>query len=282
VRQPFHRHLTRSLFPGLAYYAFLLLLAIPFVLPLLWMISTAFKPAEMVYLSPPQWFPDPVTLENFREAWSLLDFPRFFCNSLWVTGLTMLGTLLSSSLVGYAFATLPARGKHFLFQLLLATVMVPLSATLIPLFVLFSKLGWVNTYLPLIVPHWFANAFYVFLFRQFFRSLPRELFESAELDGCNPLMAYRWIAIPLSRPALATVAVFSFITSWNDFLGPLVYLSTNAKFTVSLGLSLFQGIYYVQLHYLMPMSLLALLPVLVLFLLAQRHFVQGIVTTGFK
>lgn len=272
----------RRVLPGVSYYALLAALALPFLLPLLWMLSTAFKPAEMVYVSLPQWLPQPVTLDNFREAWGLLDFPRFIANSLWVTGLTVLGTLLSSSLVGYAFATLPGRGKQFLFNLLLATVMVPASVTLIPLFVLFSKLGWVNTYLPLVVPHFFANAFYVFLFRQFFRSLPGELFESAELDGCNPWMAYRRIALPLSRPALATVAVFAFIGAWNDFLGPLVYLSTTQKYTVSLGLSLFQGLFWTQLHYLMPMSLLALLPVLILFLMAQRYFVQGIVTTGFK
>lgn len=272
----------RLVLPEVLYYAVLVGLALPFLLPLLWMLSTAFKPAEMVYASPPQWIPRPVTLDNFREAWGLLDFPQFIANSLWVTGLTVLGTLLSSSLVGYAFATLPGRGKQFLFNLLLATVMVPASVTLIPLFVLFSKLGWINTYLPLVVPHFFANAFYVFLFRQFFRALPAELFESAELDGCNPWMAYWRIALPLSRPALATVAVFSFIGAWNDFLGPLVYLSTNDKFTVSLGLSLFQGLFWTQLHYLMPMSLVALLPVLVLFLLAQRYFVQGIATTGFK
>jgi multiple sugar transport system permease protein len=160
--------------------------------------------------------------------------------------------------------------------------MVPASVTLIPVFVLFSKLGWVNTYLPLIVPHFFANAFYVFLFRQFFRSLPWELFESAELDGCNPLMAYWKIALPLSRPALATVAVFAFIATWNDFMGPLVYLSTTDRFTLSLGLSLFHGLFYTQLQYLMPMSLVALLPVLLLFFIAQRYFVQGIVTTGLK
>ena len=272
----------RLVLPEVLYYAVLVGLALPFLLPLLWMLSTAFKPAEMVYASPPQWIPRPVTLDNFREAWGLLDFPQFIANSLWVTGLTVLGTLLSSSLVGYAFATLPGRGKQFLFNLLLATVMVPASVTLIPLFVLFSKLGWINTYLPLVVPHFFANAFYVFLFRQLFRALPAELFESAELDGCNPWMAYWRIALPLSRPALATVAVFSFIGAWNDFLGPLVYLSTNDKFTVSLGLSLFQGLFWTQLHYLMPMSLVALLPVLVLFLLAQRYFVQGIATTGFK
>ena len=276
-----HRALRWAASKG-ASYVILSLVAIPFLLPFLWMVSTALKPASMVYASPPQWIPQPLTLENFRQAWVLLDFPRFFWNSLWVTALTMLGTILSSSLVGYAFATLPARGRGLLFKLLLATIMIPASVTLIPLFVLFSRLGWVNTYLPLIVPHFFANAFYVFLFRQFFRSLPVELFESAELDGCNPLMAYWRIALPLSRPALATVAVFSFVGAWNDFLGPLVYLNTNDKFTLSLGLSLFQGIYYTQLHYLMPMSLVALLPVLILYFFAQRYFVQGIVTTGFK
>jgi multiple sugar transport system permease protein len=197
-----------------------------------------------------------------------------------VTGLTMLGTMVSSSVVGYAFATLPGRGKNILFGMLLATIMVPAPVTLIPLFILFSKLGWVNSYLPLVVPHFFANAFYVFLFRQFFLSLPPDLFESAELDGCNPLTAYWYIALPLSRPALAVVGVFAFIGAWNDFLGPLIYLSTNDKFTLSLGLSLFQGLYYTQLQYLMPMSLVALLPVLVIYFAAQRYFVQGIVTTG--
>lgn len=272
----------RGLLPGALYYVVLIALAVPFLLPFLWMVSTAFKPAGMVYTSPPEWIPRPVTLHNFREAWKLLDFPRFIRNSLWIAGLTTLGTVLSSSVVGFAFATLPGRGKRFLFNLMLATVMIPSTVTLIPLFVLFSRLGWVNTYLPLIVPAFFANAFYVFLFRQFFRSLPAELFESAELDGCNPFMAYWRIALPLSRPALATVSVFAFVSAWNDFLGPLVYLSSNDKYTLSLGLALFQGTHYAQLHYLMPISLLALLPVLLLFVIAQRYFVQGIVTTGFK
>ena len=265
---------------GGVYYLALAVLAIPFLLPLLWMASTALKPAGLIYANPPRWIPDPLTLENFQEAWKLLDFPRFIANSLVVTGLTMLGTMASSSLVGYAFATLPGRGKNILFGILLATIMVPASVTLIPVFILFSKLGWVNSYLPLVLPHFFANAFYVFLFRQFFHSLPPDLFESAELDGCNPLTAYWYIALPLSRPALAVVGVFAFIGAWNDFLGPLIYLSTNDKFTLSLGLSLFQGLYYTQLQYLMPMSLVALLPVLVIYFAAQRYFVQGIVTTG--
>jgi ABC-type glycerol-3-phosphate transport system permease component len=246
------------------------------------MISTAIKSPEMIYLSPPQWIPRPATGDNFVKAWRLLDFPRFFRNTLWVTSLTVLGTVLSSSLVGFAFATLPARGRRPLFVLMLATIMIPVTVTLVPLFLLFSRLGWVNSYLPLVVPHFFANAFYVFLFRQFFRSLPSELFESAELDGCNPFMAYCRVALPLAHPALATAAVFAFMGAWNDFLGPLVFLNSSEKFTLSLGLALFQGTHYTQLHYLMPMSLVALLPALALFLVAQRYFVQGIVATGFK
>lgn len=261
------------------YYALLFLLALPFLAPLLWMVSTSFMSAEQIYSNALQLLPQPLTLDNFRRAWSLLDFPRFIRNSLLVTAFSMLGTLLSSSLVGYSFATLPGRGKNLLFALLLATVMVPPTVTLIPMFILFSQLGWVNTYLPLIVPHFFANAFYVFLFRQFYRSLPPHLFESAEIDGCNPLQAYWWIAWPLSRPILVTVAVFSFIASWNDFLEPLIYLSSTDKFTLSVGLSLFHGLFYTQLEYLMPMSLVALLPVLLLFFVAQRYLVQGIVTT---
>ncbi len=274
--------LSQATTPIWLYYLLLSLLAIPFLLPLAWTISTAFKPAEQIYTDLMTWIPSPPTFANFQEAWQLLDFPRFIANSLLVTVVSMVGTLFSSSLVGYAFATLNGRGKQFLFILLLSTIMIPTTVTLVPLFILFSRLDWINSYLPLIVPQFFANAFYVFLFRQFYRSLPLSLFESAALDGCNPLQAYIRIALPLSRPALATVAIFSFIGSWNDFLGPLIYLNTTSKFTLSLGLSLFQGLYYTQFQYLMPMTLVALLPVLLLFLFAQQYLIDGIVTTEFE
>jgi multiple sugar transport system permease protein len=254
----------------------LLLAGLPFALPLLWLVSTAFKTPAAIYHSPPQWLPQPPTLQNFSGAWGLLDFPRFFANSLLITALSMLAALFTSSLVGFAFAVIPARGKPLLFAMLLSTIMIPASVTLIPLFILYSRLGWIDTYLPLLIPQLGANAFYVFLFRQFYRSLPEELFESAELDGCNPWQSYWRIALPLSRPALATVAVFAFLGAWNDFQGPLVYLNSPQKFTLALGLSFFQGLYYTQIHYLMAMAMLALLPVLLLFLVAQRHFMQGI------
>lgn len=251
-------------------------LSLPFFLPFLWMVATAFKPVAQIYSHPLRLLPNPATLANFQQGWRLLDFPQFLGNSLWVTAWTLLGTLLSSSLVGFAFATLPARGSKLCFALLLTTMLIPPTVTLIPHFVLFRQMGWINTHLPLIVPHFLANPFYVFLFRQFFLKLPDALFESAELDGAHPLAAYWHIALPLAQPALLTVAGFAFIGSWNDLLNPLIYLSTTSKFTLSLGLALFQGLYYTQLEYLIPMSLVGLLPVVAIVLITQQGLVQGI------
>lgn len=271
--------LTANRWKRIGYYVLLVGITAPFLLPLWWMIATAFKPAAYVYVTPPRWLPIPFTWDNLTQSWGMLDFARFVRNSLWVTGLSVIGTTSSSALVGYAFAVLPARGREAWFRLVLGTIMVPTAVTLIPRYILFSKLGWVDSYLPLIVPTLFGNAFYIFMFRQFFRGLSAELFDAAELDGCNPLTTFWHIALPLSRPAWITVAAFSLIAAWNDFLDPLIYLHTTSKYTVPLGLALFQGMYYTQLHLLMPMSLVALLPVILLFALAQRHLVRGITTS---
>lgn len=256
------------------------LVVLPFALPLAWLVLAAFRPAAELVRVPVTWLPERLTLENFTEAWQLLDFGRFLLNSAVVSGLTIVGTVASSSLVGYAFAVLTGRGKGVLFALLLSTVMLPSAVTLLPTFLLFSELGWVGTYLPLVVPHFFANAFYVFLFRQFFRSVPSELFDAAELDGCNPWMAYWHVALPVARPAVATVAVFAGIGSFNEFLEPLVYLTRESTFTMSLGLAFFQGLHGTQYQYLIPMSLVALVPVAVLFFAAQNVIQRGIVTAG--
>lgn len=256
------------------------LAALPFVVPLAWLVLAAFRPAAELFQPRAGWLPERLTLANLTEAWSLLDFGRFMLNTALVAALTVVGTVLSSSLVGYAFATLAARGKGVLFALLLSTVMLPSAVTLLPTFVLFSRLGWVGTYLPLVVPHFFANAFYVFLFRQFFRSLPRDLFDSAELDGCSPLAAYWHVALPLARPAVAVVAVFAAVGAYNEFLEPLVYLTRESTFTVSLGLAFFDGLYVSQPQYVIPVSLVALLPAGLAFFLAQRALQRGIVTTG--
>jgi multiple sugar transport system permease protein len=262
-------------------------LSVVFLLPFYWMVSTAFKQPALIYKDPPVWIPPVLTLDNFRLGLQLLlpSFQKLFANSTIITLLTIAGTLLSSSLVGFAFATLPARGKPVLFALLLSTLMIPYSVTLLPQFIIFSRLGWNNTWLPLIVPYFFTSPFYVFMFRQFFASIPRDLFDCAELDGCSPLGLYWHIVLPLSRAVFATATIFSFLASWNDLLNPLIYLSDMRKFTLTLGLANFQGSAItpqVQLQYLMPMALLALIPVLIIFFFVQRYFVQGIVTTGMK
>lgn len=256
-------------------YALLGLLAAIFLLPLVWMIATAVKPQQLVYRFPPDWFAGDLTLENFRTGWNALPFGRFFVNSAIITMLTVLGTLLSSSLAGFGFARYRGRGSGVLFGVLLATMMIPPATTLIPRFVLFSKIGWTNSWLPLIVPAYFAAPFFVFLFRQFFRTIPNELFDAAELDGCSPFGLYWRIALPLAKPAIAAATVFTALTSWNDFTDPLIYLSSMDKFTIQLGLSTFKGQYVQQLHLMMPMALLALLPVMLVVIVGQRWIVNG-------
>ncbi len=250
--------------------------AILFLMPFYWMISTAIKPQSLVYKFPPDWFSGDLTLENFRVGWNALPFARFFLNTTWITFLTVLGVLLSSSLVGFGFARYRARGSNVLFVVLLATMMIPPATTLIPRFVMFSKIGWVNSYLPLVVPTFFGSAFFVFLFRQFFQSIPREYFDAAEMDGASPLALYWRIAVPMSKPAFVAAGLFATLMAWNDFLDPLIYLSSLDKFTIQLGLASFRGQNYTDLHLMMPMALLAMAPVLLLVAVGQRWIAHGL------
>jgi ABC-type glycerol-3-phosphate transport system permease component len=250
--------------------------SLPFLLPTLWMLSTALKTPDQIYSVPLRWWPNPITLENFSSGWTLMKFPLLLKNSLLIAGLSSLGAVLSSALVAYAFATLPARGKPFLLALMLALMMVPPTVTLLPNFMLMSRLGLVGSPWPLILPTWCANGFFVLMLLQFFRALPASLFESAELDGCNPWQTFRYIGWPLARPALATVAVFAFVASWNDFLGPLIYLSSEQA-TLSLGLASFQSLYANRIHYVAPMSLLVVAPLMLLVGLMQRSIETGLV-----
>jgi multiple sugar transport system permease protein len=258
------------------------LAVLPFGVPFLWLVASALKPVGQFYAFPPTLLPNPPSLENLAGAVALVDVPRLLANSTLIAVLSVAATVVSASVVGFAFATLPARGRRPLFAVLIATILVPPSATLVPQFILFSRLGWVGSYLPLIVPHLCGGAFYVFLFRQWFRNQPANLFESAELDGANPLQAWWHVALPLARPAIAAVAVFAFVGSWNDFLGPLLYLRSPETFTISLGLAAFQGTYVSQLHLTLALSLVALLPVVVVFAVAQRSIVGGIATGGWR
>ena len=251
-------------------------------MPLLWMITTSVKAPWAVSLRPPQWIPNPVVWQNYSEMWELLPFNLFLRNTAYITAANVVLTLLSCTLVGYGFARLDFPGRDFWFVVLLATMMLPYQVTMIPVFMIFRKLNWINTYNPLIVPAVFGNAFFIFLLRQFFMTIPRDLDDAATVDGCGRISILWRIHVYLIKPALAAMVVFSFIDNWNSFMGPLIYLTDMKKMTLAVGLSLFQGQNYTQVHYLMAASTFTLAPVLVVFFLAQKYFIQGITLTGIK
>lgn len=261
----------------------LLAVTAAFMLPIVWAIAASLKPLSAVYEFPPKaWVSDP-QWSNYGAALSRLPFALFIANTLFITVCATVGQVLSSSLVGYAFARLPWRGRNFWFILLLATMMLPAQVLLIPHYLLYKELGWVNTYKPLIVPAWLGGgAFFIFLFRQFFKGIPREMEEAARIDGASHWQVYWTIFMPNAKPALATVAVMSFIAHWKEFMGPLIYLSDFERFPISLGLLMYNSLEGAWINYLMAASLVALGPLVILFFLAQRFFVKGLLLTGSK
>jgi multiple sugar transport system permease protein len=275
------RRVRTTLSNGLVY---LLLsgLGILFALPFIWMLSASLKVEADIWTYPPVWIPNPPLWSNYPDALALMKFPRLLYNTVLITGLSMVGTLLSCTWVVYGFARFRFPGRDLLFVLLLATMMLPAQVTMIPLFILFRDLGWLNTFLPLIVPAFFGNAFFIFLLRQFFMTIPTELDDAAKIDGCSYIGIWWRILLPLTKPALAAVAIFAFIGNWNDFLFPLIYLNDEAKFTLTLGLATFRGVYSTQWAYLMAASVVVLLPCLIVFFLAQKQFVEGITFAGLQ
>jgi multiple sugar transport system permease protein len=263
-------------------YGLLCLLGAAFLVPFFWMVSTSLKAESQIFVFPPKWIPDPVLWSNYPNAVSAIPFWTYAWNTVFITGFNILGVLISSSLVAYSFARLRWPGRNQLFMLLLATMMLPGQVTMIPVFLLFKELGWVNTFLPLIVPAFFGNAFYIFLLRQFFLTIPVDLEDAARVDGCPRLLTYWHVILPLSKPALATVGVFTFMGTWNDFMGPLIYLSGEDKKTLALGLQSFVWEHGAEWSLLMAVSTMMLLPLLILFFLAQRYFIEGIALTGIK
>ncbi len=252
------------------------------MLPLAWMLSTALKDLGSVMLIPPQWIPDVAHWSNFVDVFTTTPFARYVLNTFIVTILSVIGKVLSCSLVAYSFARMRWRGRNVLFLIMLATMMLPSQVTLIPQFVMFRQLGWIDTYIPLILPHWLGGPFLTFLLRQYFMTIPRELDDAARIDGASYLGIFWRIILPMSKPALAAVAIFTFNASWNDFLGPLIYLHTPDKYTLAMGLRAFQDQYVTQWNLLMAASLMAIIPVVVIFFFAQKYFIQGIVFTGIK
>lgn len=263
-------------------YLIMTLGALTMIIPFLWMLSTALKKPGQIFTMPPQWIPKPVVWSNFAKAWSSLPFAQFSSNSFKIAILTTLGALLSCSWAAYAFARLRFPGRDALFAVILATMMIPGQITMIPIFIVMKYLGWYDTHLPLWVPSFFGSAFGTFLLRQFFFSLPEELDDAAKIDGCNPFEIYWKIYLPLSKPALATLGVLTFLSSWNGLLGPVIYLKTIEKFTLMIGLSFFQGQYTTDYSLLMSGSIISLIPIILLYMVAQKYFVQGIALSGIK
>jgi multiple sugar transport system permease protein len=245
--------------------------------PLVWMVSTSLKSDAQVAAFPPVLIPRPIVWQNYPRAWSALPTGRFYVNSLVVSGLSIVGTLFSCSLAAYAFSRLRFPGRTALFTCALATLMLPPQVTLIPTYILFSRLGWLNTLLPLVVPTFFATSgFAIFLLRQFFLTVPRDVDEAALLDGAGFLTIYWHIVLPLARPALGVVVVLTFAHTWNAFTQPLIYLNDLEKFTVAIGLRTFISVRFIEEQAIMAMSFLATLPMLLTFLIAQKAFLRGI------
>lgn len=262
-------------------------LGVLMALPFFWMLSTSLKVEQQVYLFPPIWIPNPLAWENYRiSLFDILPFTRFFLNTVYVTFTATVGAVLSSSMVAFAFARLRWPGRDKIFLLVLATMMVPTYSTIVPRFILFRNLDWIDTFWPLIVPLWFGgSAFFIFLMRQFYMTIPIDLDEAAGIDGCSEFRIWWSIILPLSRPALATITILSFMARWNDFFDPLIFLNTMENFTVALGLNMFRAaieFYGVKYHWLMAASVTVLLPGLIIFFFFQKTFVQGVVMSGIK
>jgi multiple sugar transport system permease protein len=275
--------LIRTSLLGLLRYGLVILLAVMFIIPLYWMILTSFKTSGEAYLFPPSWFPHPFSLEGYQAIWGgIIPFNLFIVNSVIITSLSVIGTVASSTVVAYAFARLKWWGRDVWFVILLATMMLPYEVVMIPIYIIFRKLGWLDTFLPLIVPNFLGNAFYIFLIRQFFLGFPKELEDAAHVDGANSLRILWQIILPNSKPVLLTVALFSFIGSWNDFLGPLIYLHKMEQMTVAVGLSMFAGFRSPNWTAIMAGATISLLPIMLAFIIFQRYFVKGIVLTGIK
>lgn len=263
-------------------YALLVSISLFFFFPLLWMMTTAIKPTSQMFQIPPIWIPKPPQWDVFHTTWNRTNFSVYLGNTVLITILSMIGRVGSCALVGFSFARLRWPGKNVLFLITLSTMMLPFQVLMIPQFLIFKEIGWINTHYPLWVPSFGGAAFYIFLMRQYFMTMPRELDDAAKIDGCGWLGIFWRILLPLSHPALATIAIFTFMSQWNSFLEPLIFLNSSKKYTLALGLAMFRDQFDVDWNAIMAMSFLMVLPCLTIFFLAQKYFIQGISTTGLK
>jgi multiple sugar transport system permease protein len=270
-------------------YAALIILAFSFFVPFFWMLTSAVKNDPQVYTSPPIWFPNPIYPENFVNAWTKFDFTLFTTNSIFRYSIpsTILVTI-SSAMVAYGFSRLRWPGREVLFALCLGTIMIPFQVIMVPLFITFKNLGWLNSYLPLVIPGIFGSPWFIFMLRQFFMTIPEELSDAARIDGASELGILFRIILPLARPALIVVALFQFLGTWNDYLGPLLYINKQDMYPIALGIGVLRrmvgetGTTALVYPYLMAVSTIVTVPIIIAYFLAQRRFIEGITTTGLK
>jgi multiple sugar transport system permease protein len=264
-------------------YALLITCSVFFVIPWVWMVSTSLKSPQELALWPPVWVPNPIRWDNYLLAFQQAPFLTYTLNTLMIAIPAVIGAVVSNCMVAYGFARITWPGRNIVFAIVLATLMLPGFVTFIPLYVTFRKINWVNTYLPLIVPSFLGNAFFIFMLRQFFMRLPDELSDAGRIDGASEWGIFWRIMLPLARPAIAVVALFQFINSWNDYFGPLIYLNDKAKYTISLGIANMQSSYgFSNFAWIMAATVMSVLPIIVLFFFAQRTFIEGIALTGLK
>lgn len=279
--------MSKKKFYHVAGYALLYALLIAFgfvaVLPFLWMVRSSFMGIKQIFIMPPEWIPNPFTLQNFVDVFTKTDIPKYFGNTVFVVLMNLLGVLLTSSMAAYAFSRVRWKGRDAIFTLLLSAMMLPSAVTLIPVYIGWSHLGMVDSYAPLIIPAFLGGGAYnIFLMRQFFLTIPRELDEAAFVDGASRFRIYWNIDIPLAKSSMIVVGLFCFMATWNDFFNPLIYLNTMSKYTVAVGLQSLMGKYTSKWNLVMTASVVVTMPCVLVFLFGQKHIMGGIALTGIK
>lgn len=262
-------------------YALVLLLSVIFIIPFLWMVITSLKEMEEIY-TPGQIFPTHIHWQNYLEAVTAMPFLRYAWNTILITVLSVVGYTASSTMVAYSMSKIRWKGKKYLFPFIVGTMMIPSQVTMIPLYILYSRIGWTGTILPLVVPPFFGGAYYIFLLRQFFMTIPDSYLESATIDGASQVSIFFRIMLPLCKPAIVSVSIFAFLAAWSDFFGPMLYLNDASQYTISLGLQAFMQTHFVEWGPLMAASTIFVVPIVILFFCAQKYFIEGVTLTGIK
>lgn len=263
-------------------YLFLVIFAMAFLLPFFFLLTGSFKTSSELFAVPFHWLPKHFTLENYEQVFTKIPFFRYLRNTMIIVVLNIAGALISNSLIAYGFSRLRWPGRDKVFMIVIATMILPYQVTLIPLYLMYTKIGWVGTFLPLTLPGFFGNAFFIFLMRQFLVGIPKEITESARIDGANEFVIFLKLIMPISKPALATVAIMSFMNSWKDFLGPLVFLGSDRLYTLSLAASMLRSNLNPNWELLLALGVVMVLPVMILFFVLQKYFIQGITMSGIK